>query len=371
MRGTLPTLRAAIAVIPPQCYANPTWKGLLHVARAAAAYGLLVAALVTADRVLALLFLWPLAGLCISSLFVLGHDAGHGALFGSPRLCRFVGTVTLLPALHAYSVWVLGHNHIHHVHSGRDGIDFVWHPLTPGQYAALPRIGRLWHRLEWSAFGAGPYYLRAIWWGKMMRLVPPPRHVAAFRRDRRLVAAYAAASSLACAWIGWHGGGLASAAVWMWFKVWLMPWLFWNYFIGATVYLHHIAPETTWSDGRRWSRFRGQVLATTNYVVPGWYNAFAHNIYLHVPHHVDSRIPFYGLPLAAAALARHFGPYMQTRPLGLRDYLQVTRHCKLYDFEREVWCGYGDRVPAPVTRLTTVLPDASVAIRCPAPAPPP
>lgn len=335
-----PTLRTAIAAIPKACYVRPGWKGALYLGRAVALYALVLAALVVTDNPIALVVLWPLAGLCISGLFVLGHDAAHAALVDGPRANRAVALLALLPSLHALAPWVAGHNRIHHVHTGRRGLDFVWHPLTTAEFHALSRPARLRHHLEWSVFGAGIYYLRVIWWSGMMCLAPPPRFVAAFRRDRCLVIVYALVWSAAGVTVGFVVGGTVAAGAWMWLKLCLVPWLCWNYCIGATVYVNHIAPETRWAADPSWSRFGGQVLATTTYLVPGWYNVFAHNIYVHVPHHVDPRIPFYKLPAAAAALEAEYPQFVHTRRLRLRDYVATTRVCKLYDFDRTAWCGY-------------------------------
>jgi len=61
---------------------------------------------------------------------------------------------------------------------------------------------------------------------------------------------------------------------------------------------------------------------------------------LHVPHHVDMRIPFYHLPEASEAIRAHFGDVVRERSYGLRDYLRATRACKLYDFSARRWTGY-------------------------------
>jgi len=348
--STEPTvsLRAVVATLPDRCYENPTWKGLVYLTRDVVLYAVVLAALAYTDSVVALLILWPLAGLCISALFVLGHDAAHGSLFRSEKLCQAVGTMALLPSLHAYAPWKLGHNRIHHVHTARAGYDFVWNPLTPAEYEALPLLRKARHRVEWSAWGAGIYYLRVIWWERMMRLDPPARFQADFRRDRRRVWAYAAVfSGAALVFGGLHTGSVAGSA-WMWLKVVLLPWLCWNQTMGATVHLHHVGADLRWHTEATWSRVKGQMGATMNYVVPRWYNVFAHNIYVHMPHHVDMRIPFYALPLAAESLAQHFGDLVRTRPLRLRDYLATTRQCKLFDYDRGIWCGY-DGTPARVS----------------------
>src|SRR5262249_60066922 len=154
-------------------------------------------------------------GLAIGALFVLGHDAAHGALFRSRRLAYWTAQLALLPSLHAYEVWVLGHNRVHHGHTGRAGIDFVWHPLTPLEYSRLGRLGRLLHRVEWSAWGLGLYYLRVMWWQRMMRIEPPPRLRRAFRRDRRPGRAYLPRPPAAAPWGGRGRPGRGARGAWV------------------------------------------------------------------------------------------------------------------------------------------------------------
>ena len=79
----------------------------------------------------------------MSALFVVAHDAAHGALFRSKRLNSVVGHIAMLPSWHVYEGWVLGHNRIHHAYTVREGFDFVWHPYTPEQYAAMTPLQKL------------------------------------------------------------------------------------------------------------------------------------------------------------------------------------------------------------------------------------
>ena len=61
----------------------------------------------------------------------------------------------------------------------------------------MGRLGRLRHRFEWGPFGAGAYYLREVWWNKMVRFTPPSRSRRAMRRDQLLVAAFVFGTLLA------------------------------------------------------------------------------------------------------------------------------------------------------------------------------
>ncbi len=327
-------LKTVLEVIPEHCYERSTLRGLGLIGRDFVVYGLIVWGLYTTNNPFLLVPLWLLAGAAVSALFILGHDAAHDALFDSKRLNAFVARLTMLPSLHATEGWIFGHNRVHHGHTLRQGIDFVWHPLTVAQYQALGRLGRLRHRLEWSRFGSGAYYLREVWWNKMVRFESQQRWRRAMRRDKALVSVVVLGALIAL---------LATsgvAGIWLWLKIVVIPFLLFCQTIGWVVYVHHIAPEIRWWPRREWNRFRGQVEGTTVlWGPPGW-EFFFHSIMVHLPHHVDMRIPCYRLPEAARAIAKAFPDYVDERPIRLSDYLRSVKSCKLHDFETGVWHTY-------------------------------
>ncbi len=330
------TLKPVIDVIPERCYERSTARGLWLLVRDLVLYGLAVWGLVSTDNPLLLVPLWLLAGLAVSALFVLGHDAAHGALFDSARLNAGVARLTMLPSLHATEVWIFGHNRVHHGHTIREGMDFVWQPLTVEEYEQLGAFGRLRHRLEWGPAGAGAYYLREVWWNKMVRFPKPERWRAAMRRDQALVIAFAAGTLLAAIALA----GLGSGGIWLWVKVVVIPFLLFIQTIGWVVYVHHIDPDIRWWPRREWNKYRGQVQGTTvMWGPPGW-ELFFHWIMVHVPHHVDMRIPCYRLPMAARAIIAEFPDDVTERGLSLRTYLRATRTCKLHDFDTGTWLPY-------------------------------
>jgi acyl-lipid omega-6 desaturase (Delta-12 desaturase) len=341
-----PTISDVIEILPESVYENPTARGLGYFARDVAVYGSAVAALVYTDHPLLLVPLWIFAGLAISALFIVGHDAAHGALFKSKRLAYAIGQLAMLPSLHVYEAWVFGHNRIHHGHTVREGMDYVWHPLSPEQYRALSLPQRVAHRIKWSLFGAGLYYGWDIWWRSMMRFTPPEKIAAEVHRDRRIVVAYAATASAALLALGAFTYGSALGALWMWTKVFALPFVTWNYSIGIAVYVHHISPDIPWHGRREWTRFKGQMEGTTILHIPVWLNFFYHNIFLHVPHHVDMRIPFYKLGEAADAIRARFGDVVREKTFHFADYRRATHACKLYDFAGQRWLGY-DELPVP------------------------
>jgi omega-6 fatty acid desaturase (delta-12 desaturase) len=335
-----PSISDVIAILPDTVYENPTALGLAYFARDVALYGVAVAALVFANNALLLVPLWIFAALVISALFIVGHDAAHGALFKSKRLAYVIGQLAMLPSLHVFEAWVFGHNRIHHGHTVREVMDYVWHPTSPEAYRAMSPAQKLVHRVKWSWLGAGVYYGWDIWWRNMIRFVPPEKIADDVRRDRRIVLAYAAVASACLLALGAHMYGGVGGALWMWTKVFAVPFALWNYSIGISVYVHHISPDIEWHGRREWTRFKGQMEGTTILHIPVWLNFFFHNIFLHVPHHVDMRIPFYHLDEAAQAIIAKFGDVVREQDYGLADYLRSTRECKLYDFATHTWRGY-------------------------------
>ncbi len=332
------SLRPVLDVIPAECYDNPTWRGLVYVVRDLVVYALIVTGLILTDRLYFVVPLWLLAGLSVGGLFVVGHDAAHQALFKSKRLNDLVGRMAMLPSLHVFEAWVLGHNRIHHGHTVKAGFDFVWHPVTAEEYAAMSRWGRLLHRIEWSPLGYGLYYGRQVWWNKMMHFTPPPRYAAAIKRDARVMKAITGTIAIGLLVLGWVQYGSALGAFWMLFKVALVPFALFCYVIGLVVHIHHIDRDIVWYRRSEWTKFAGQVEGTTILHAPYGLDFFLHWILEHSPHHVDMRIPMYHLKAAGKAMSEHFP--VRERKLRLRDVLANTRACKVYDFDGHHWMTY-------------------------------
>ena len=114
------SLKPVLDVIPAEAYNNPTWKGLAYFSRDLVMYGLIIAGLIVIDNPFAVIALWVLSAMVISGLFIVAHDAAHGALFSSKRLNRVIGTIAMLPSWHVYDGWTLGHNRIHHGYTVRE-----------------------------------------------------------------------------------------------------------------------------------------------------------------------------------------------------------------------------------------------------------
>ena len=337
------SLLPVIRIIPAEAYENPTWKGMLYFARDMAIYIAAVVGLFLFDNIFISAGLMLIAVMSVAALFILGHDTAHQALFKSRKLNDLVGHIVMLPSWHVYEGWVLGHNRIHHKYTVRQGFDFVWHPYTTEQWAEMSGYEKARHRLEWSWLGAGFYYGREVWWHKMMVGKPPARSAKIIRRDRWIVTAFIAGTILPTIAAGYvrYDGNVLNALV-LAGKMWVVPCLGFFYVVGSFVHVHHIQPTIRWWSRREWTKFKGQMEGTTVLrMVPGA-NFFFHWIMVHIPHHVDVRIPMYNLELAADAIRENFPETVHDEKLRFRDFISNTQKCKLYDFEEGHWLTYGE-----------------------------
>lgn len=138
------------------------------------------------------LFFSVLAGLFMTMLVALGHDACHQSLTPYRSLNFLIGQLSFLPALHPYSLWDLEHNRIHHKYTNLKTKDNLWVPCSKQEYERLPLSRRLAYRFYRSLFGMLFYYPIEIWWKKLF--FPKRKQIGAYKgtyiRDTLIVAVY-------------------------------------------------------------------------------------------------------------------------------------------------------------------------------------
>ena len=110
------------------------------------------------------------------------------------------------------------------------------------------------------------------------------------------------------------------------------------------IYLHHThLRRPFFNDRQRWNATVAQVACST--VVRGGpiYEALTHNISVHTPHHIDTRIPFCRLKEAYADLkAAGFGADIVEYRLSWSTVHEVFKTCKLFDFDTQTWYRFSD-----------------------------
>ena len=290
-----------------------------------------------------------LAGHAIAILFTVGHDACHQALTPGVRLNRWIGRLVFIPSLHAVSLWVLGHNQIHHGSTNLRARDYVWEPMSPADYAAASPIRRWFYRLYRSRLGSLPYYLLEMWWKKNFLPIAPEA-----RRDWRRHLPDSAFVAVAG---GLHVGAIVAIAhAWTpdrspWLAVlaaWIVPFLVWNWFMGIVIYAHHTHPRVPWFDQpHEWNFLASQVLGTVHVELPKPWFWLDNNIMEHNAHHALPVIPLYNLQRAQRRLRATF-PDIQAVYMSPRTFCEIADACKLYDFSARRWTDFDGRPTGPV-----------------------
>lgn len=283
-------------------------------------------------RILGALLTW----VGIVRLFLIGHDACHGALTDSDRLNSVLGRLAFLPSLTPFSLWYVGHNVVHHGFNNLRGRDFVWEPKSPEDYRNLPAWRRALERLYRSAAGPAPYYFLEIWWKRLYF----PGLARLKTRRWQFVADCTAVTVVAVAWIA----GLALVAGPMGVSAWMLvtlgvilPFFMWIWTVGLVIYLHHTAPDLRWFDDRReWLKAAAQATATRHLTLPPLFETLLHQIMAHPVHHLDGTIPCYHLKAAQRRLMEML-PEIKPVRLTWRYYRECVRICKTYDFSAGTW----------------------------------
>jgi omega-6 fatty acid desaturase (delta-12 desaturase) len=287
------------------------------------------------------------AGLVISRLFILGHDACHQSFTPHRGLNRWLGRLVFLPSLTPYSLWEVGHNIVHHGYTNLRGFDFVWQPRSFDEFQALPRWRRGLERVYRSGWAPWLYYMVEIWWKRMFfpsRATMPTRR-AVFTWDCLLVSGFGTA---------WAAGLVAAAAATQQSAAWLLavgfalPFMVWNGMIGFVVYVHHTHLGVAWyEDKASWSASQPFVSTTVHLTFRSAMGTLLHHIMEHTAHHVDMGVPLYRLQRAQALLEDRLAGAIVVQPFSWRWYADTARRCKLYDFKARCWTDFSGRPSRP------------------------
>lgn len=284
-----------------------------------------------------------IAGILISSIFVIGHDAAHNAFTGNSLLNKVIAHIAFLPSLHNYGLWLTEHNRIHHQSTNIQGMD-SWSPYSKEEYDAMPEWRKTLEQFYRSPAGIAFYYLFERWWKN--KFYPYKNIIGKYNSvywDFVLVITYLVIylSVLTYAGILLPHTNVIELVV----LGFLIPFMNWNFMMGFTVYQHHTHETIPWVRSKmERDVLGGQEDFTMQVRYPKWYNVMSHNIMVHTAHHVDPRVPLYNLPLAQKRLGKLLGAELKTVNFSLKGFLRTMSICKLYDYAQHSWLDFEGNV---------------------------
>lgn len=287
---------------------------------------------------------WPWAlPLCITGAwftgmaFIVGHDACHQSFTASARLNGVLGRIALLPSLHSFSLWDLGHNRIHHRFNNVRGLDYVFEPMSPEDYRDATPLRRLLYRTYRNCVGLAVYYLIEIWWPRMflLRRSVVGGQLNKYVLDSVLVWTFLAMQIAAAIALAGAFGRPAAEAVLL---AVLVPFLIWNALMSFVIYLHHTHPEVLWYGSvDQWRDQDGKLTGTVHVKLPWIVGKMMLNIMEHNAHHFAPGVPLYNLPAMQAKLDMEQVIEWRWTPA---EHLKVTRRCRLFDYSQGRWVDY-------------------------------
>ena len=260
-----------------------------------------------------------LTGLMIVRMFIIYHDYQHGAIFKGSWLGGFIlscyGFLMLTPP----TVWKRSHDHHHHNNSKLFGGSIGSFPImTTEKYRSASSSEQLEYRFARSPFVILFGYVTVFLFAMCLQpfLVDRKRHW-----DAPVSILIHVGLIVACSWFfGWL------TAVF----VFVIPVLIATMSGAYLFYAQHNFPSAKISPRKQWT-YTGAALQSSSFLKMGpIMNWLTGNIGYHHVHHLNSKIPFYRLPEAMAAL-----PLLQTpntTTLGVYDIFSCLR-LKLWDAE--------------------------------------
>lgn len=290
-------------------------------------------------------------GFAIGRIFILGHDACHGAYTNNQTLNKIISRICFFPSIHSAVLWDQHHNRRHHGFANIKGMDPVWTPMSKIEFDRAPLYRRLLERIYRSPFGAGLYYFIEIW----VKLVSLPWH----KHNRRVWREHIVDSLIVILSLIFHPlfvlylGGLLAPQKLM-FEVYLLgyllPFLVWNQIMGFVVYVHHTHPQVAWFNSENSKSYQDRIFHVTPHVsFPEPLSSMVGSIIEHTAHHINPDIPIYNLKYAQGKLESMYPEKCLTYMCSLGKYLEIVKACKLFDFERACWTDFeGNPTASPI-----------------------
>ncbi|KAI1503075.1 delta-12 fatty acid desaturas-like protein [Biscogniauxia marginata] len=273
------------------------------------------------------------AGICLTGLWVLGHEAGHGAFSTNKTIANSVGFVIHSALMSPYFAWRSSHAR-HHQYANNISTDLNYVPPLREEYKTMFTLGKneawddlmedapvvVFLRILLQQVIGWPWYLLSHitagpnsspkkprgWWDNS-HFLP---NSSLFRSDEfwNIVA-----SDLGLITMGttvYTLGQKFGLQTMLW--TYILPLIWVNHWIVMITYLHHthtLLPKYT---PESWTYLRG-ALATVDRN-PGWILRYMthHIIDLHVVHHLFPRIPHYHAQEATDAIKPLLGEYYHT-----------------------------------------------------------
>jgi omega-6 fatty acid desaturase (delta-12 desaturase) len=293
-------------------------------------------------------FAWFIAGTAFTGFFVIGHDCGHRSFSTNKLLEDIVGTLAFMPLVYPFEPWRIKHNQ-HHAQTNKLVEDTAWHPVMPTEISKWSPM----QKTLYQVFLGSPLKLWASvghWWIWHFDLAKYTE-----KQKPRVLVSLAAVAAFAVIGLPAIASVAGISGV---IKYWLMPWLGYHFWMSTFTVVHHTAPHIPFKPAEEWNAAKAQLSGTVDCEYPRWVEWLCHDISVHVPHHVSSKIPWYNLRAANESLKANWGQYMTSCTFNWRMMKTIFTELHVYDKDKN-YVPFDAEQPQPFFELQRkVIPNA-------------
>ena len=289
------------------------------------------------------------AGIKISNLATIAHDAGHNSLTRSRKLNDFIAVIALLPGLMNYRLWAYNHQ-LHHSLTNKKFPESIFPdnftPYSKEEFDALTPFSQKkekFYRMP-SLIGFGIYFIYERWLNVMLF---PRNHMSKEVHEKAwknftLVAIYFSCLMILLSSASIFTETTSFVAI---FLGLFMPILIFQCLMGFTVYVQHTHERVAWfkdstndeKNGNNKHEVSSIQLTFSKWLAP---LMEMHHAYDHGAHHICPAIPCYRVKKAQERLNELLGEKTVSQRFSLSWLFKTMNKCKLYDYENHCWLNF-------------------------------
>ncbi|KAL2929952.1 Omega-6 fatty acid desaturase chloroplastic [Bienertia sinuspersici] len=288
------TLRDIVASLPKKVFEIDDTKAWGAVLVSVTSYALGIFMIAKAPWYL-LPLAWAWTGTAVTGFFVIGHDCAHKSFSKNKLVEDIVGTLAFMPLIYPYEPWRFKHDQ-HHAKTNMLDEDTAWLPIWKEHIESSPALRKS------LILGYGP--LRP--WMSIAHWVSWHFNLRKFRKNEVKRVKISLAAVFAFMAIAWPLI-ICKTGIVGWIKFWLMPWLGYHFWMSTFTIVHHTAPHIPFKNSNEWNAAQAQLNGTVHCDYPRWIEVLCHDINVHIPHHISSKIPWYNLRVAQQSLEENWG----------------------------------------------------------------
>jgi len=283
--------------------------------------------------------LWPLAlisaalsGSFFWSLFVVGHDCGHGSFSSSKSLNYLVGYISHHFLLVPYYGWAMSHKK-HHTFHGNLEFDESHVPITFQRWMIVVqnrenRLGVfLAKTYKFLMYVTGAIYFSYLWMSYQAKDNAFTSHYIPskyLKTDRNKLDVYAGLVGYLAALIAVGVSFYYNPMVTLF--LYILPLVVCYHLLVMVTYMQHHFPESKWFYNENWNYLKGAMTSMDHYysnrLLDRAVSFFWHRISTdHIVHHIFTDIPHYNLIKATEEMNKNIGEFTEKKRLfSYRNY---------------------------------------------------